>query len=111
MRKLSLVMVAAMLLFTGSIFANEVNSNEPTKSLSEQISEILKDNELSEYIVNQSAQVRFTLNNEGEIVVMSVDTKNDKLESFVKAKLNYKKVALKEVKEGKLYTIAIRVEE
>ncbi|MEO9891201.1 hypothetical protein [Aurantibacter sp.] len=111
MRKLSLVMVAAMLLFTGSIFANEVKSNDPSKSLTEQITEILKDNELSEYVVNQSAQVRFTLNNEGEIVVMSVDTKNDKLESFVKARLNYKKVELNEIKEGKLYTVAIRIEE
>ncbi|MBM1106415.1 hypothetical protein JQC67_09725 [Aurantibacter crassamenti] len=109
MRKLSLVMVAAMLLFTGSIFANEVISNEPSKSLSAQISEILNVNTLSDNAVNQKAQVRFTLNEDGEIVVMSVDTKNKNLETFVKNRLNYKKVEVDEIQEGKLYTVAVRV--
>lgn len=109
MRKISLVLVAAMLLFTGSIFANDVKDKEPSKSLSAQISEILKYNQFSEDEVNESAQVRFTLNKDGEIVVMSVEAENTGLEAFVKARLNYKKVEVAKVEEGKLYTISVRI--
>jgi len=109
MRKISLVLVAAMLLFTGSILANDVKDNDPTKSLSAQISEILDNNDFTDDVVDQSAQVRFTLNNQGEIVVMSVDTDNSKLESFVKARLNYKKVEVDNLEEGKLFTVSVRI--
>lgn len=109
MRKVSLVLVAAMLLFTGSILANDVKDTDPAKSLSAQISEILYNNEFTDDVIDQSAQVRFTLNNQGEIVVMSVDTENSRLESFVKARLNYKKVEVDNLEEGKLFTISVRI--
>lgn len=109
MKKISLVLVAAMLLFTGSILANDVKGNDPAKSLSAQITEILNNNDFSEEVIDESAQVRFTLNKQGEIVVMSVDTENVKLESFVKARLNYKKVKVDNLEEGKLFTVFIRI--
>lgn len=109
MRKISLVLVAAMLLFTGSLLANDVKDIDPTKSLSAQITEILDNNDFSDDSVDETAQVRFTLNNQGEIVVMSVETKNVKLESFVKARLNYKKVKVDNLEEGKLFTVSVRI--
>tara|TARA_R110002126_G_scaffold67779_8_gene171558 strand:+ start:1971 stop:2306 length:336 start_codon:yes stop_codon:yes gene_type:complete len=109
MRKLSLVVVAAMLLATGNVLANDVKGENPTKNLSIQISEMLSENNFSEMHKDLTAQVRFTLNSDGEIVVLSVNTKFDKMESFVKSKLNYQKVNLAEVEEGKVYTIPVRV--
>jgi hypothetical protein len=109
MRKLSLVFVAAMLLATGNILANDSVNTVPTKKLSAQIGELLEDNYLTDNQVNLTAQVRFTLNNEGEIVVLSVDTENKSLESFVKYKLNYKKVEVNDSKEGKMYIVPIRI--
>jgi ribosomal protein L7Ae-like RNA K-turn-binding protein len=70
----------------------------------------LDDNNLTSEEVDLTAQVRFTLNNESEIVVLSVDTENDILASFVKARLNYKKVDVAGVKEGKMFTIPVRIE-
>ncbi|SHJ26180.1 hypothetical protein [Pseudozobellia thermophila] len=105
MRKISFVFVAAMLLSFGNVLANDLNP----KNLSGQIAEMLRNNSLSSDVVNLRAQVRFTLNNEQEIVVLSVDTEDEDLENFVKAKLNYKKVELDDYEEGKLYTIGVRV--
>ncbi|WP_291959794.1 hypothetical protein [Maribacter sp.] len=110
MRKLSLVVVAAMLLATGNVLANDVKGENPSKNLSTQISEMLTENTFSEEHKDLTAQVRFTLNAEGEIVVLSVNSESDKMESFVKNKLNYKKVNLTNVKEGKVYTIPVRIE-
>jgi outer membrane lipopolysaccharide assembly protein LptE/RlpB len=109
MRKLSLVFVAAMLLATGNVLANDTTVENPTKSLSSQISEMLSENDFSENQTNLTAQVRFTLNTDGEIVVLSVNTEYEQMERFVKSKLNYQKVDLTNVEEGKVYTIPVRV--
>lgn len=98
-----------MLLSTGSILANNVSDVDPSKSLSEQISEILRDNYFSDNEIDATAQVRFTVNNQREIVVLSVDTDNVQLEAFVKHRLNYKKVQADDLEEGKLFTVAVRV--
>ena len=109
MRKLSLVVVASMLLATGNVLANDINDINPTKSLSSQISLMLSDNNFTEIESDLTAQVRFTLNSEGEIVVLSVDTNFDRMEDFVKHNLNYKKVDMDKVEEGKIYTIPVRI--
>ncbi|SIQ38638.1 hypothetical protein [Maribacter ulvicola] len=109
MRKLSLVVVAVMLLATGNVFANDVKGENPTKNLSKQISEMLMENEFSAKDDDLTAQVRFTLNADGEIVVLSVNSKFARMESFVKSKLNYQKVNLTNIKEGKIYTIPVRI--
>lgn len=111
MRKFSLVFVAAMLLSTGSIFANDLKRVEPSETLSVQISKMLKENTFALKENSElTAQVRFIINNEGEIVVMSVDTEYSNLEGFVKSRLNYKKVQLNNYKEGKIYTIPVRIQ-
>lgn len=109
MRKLSYSFVAAMLLSTGILVANPNEDREPATNLSSQISEMLSDNDFSEITVDLTAQVRFTLNGEGEIVVLSVATDSENLERFVKSRLNYKKVKISNVKEGKLFTVPVRI--
>ena len=109
MRKLSLVFVAAMLLATGNILANDSIKGDPAKKLSTQIHDLMDDNNFSSDDVNLTAQVRFTLNNEGEIVVLSVDTDNERLASFVKGRLNYQKVEVAGAIEGKMFTIPIKI--
>ncbi|MBT8296822.1 MAG: hypothetical protein HKP42_10910 [Maribacter sp.] len=109
MRKLSLVFVAAMLLVTGNILANDSVKNDPAKTLSTQIHDLMDDNNFTSDDVSLTAQVRFTLNNEGEIVVLSVDTDNERFASFVKGRLNYKKVEVAGAKEGKMFTVPIKI--
>ena len=106
MRKLSLVVVAAMLLVTGNVLANDTDGVKPTTSISTQISKMLSDNSFSDEL---TAQIRFTLNSEGEIVVLSVDTDSTQFEGFVKSRLNYKKVDVDAIEEGKLYTVPVRI--
>lgn len=109
MRKLSYVIVASMLLSTSAVLAITPDLREPAIGLSTQISKMLADNSFSEGECNVSAQVRFTLNDDGEIVVLSVETESEQLERFVKNRLNYQKVKVSNVEEGKLYTIPVRI--
>lgn len=112
MRKISFVLVAAMLLSVSSAFANNdpIKKDKPSKSLSEQIRQILDNNEFTENEDGARAQVLFMLNDDKEIVVLSVDAdENSPLEGFIKSKLNYRQVDLAEYEEGKKYTVSVRV--
>lgn len=109
MKKISLVLVAAALLVSGNLLASTTDNSDPQKNLSTQIWELLNENNLAVDNYDLTGQVLFTVNSEGEIVVISVDTNDKDLESFVKSKLNYKKVELEEVIQGKLYKLPVRV--
>jgi len=107
MRKISLVLVAALLLTTGNVLANDYKPENSVKKLSTQIHKMLKENSF-DISDDLTANVRFTINDEGEIVVLSVSTTNETLEGFVKGRLNYKKVD--NAQEGKIYTVPVRIE-
>lgn len=109
MRKVSLILMAALLLSTGSIFANTPKKDNPTKNLSSQIGSFLKDNEFTINENNLKANILFTLNKNSEIVVVSVDTADTTLEAFVKARLNYQKVEVAQLQEGRMYTVPVRI--
>jgi hypothetical protein len=119
MKRISLLAVAVALLFTGTAFATEVDPCsedlkflEPAPStIGAQIRELLKEHNgfnLGEQDEIQ-AIVRFTLNSDKEIVVLSVNTENERLENFVKARLNYEKAGDRNLVEGKIYAVPVRL--
>lgn len=109
MRKVSLILMAALLLTTGGILANTPKKDNPTKNLSSQIGSLLKDNQFTMNENNLTAKVLFTLNKDSEIVVVSVETQDAVLEAFVKARLNYQKVEVAHLQEGRMYTVPVRI--
>jgi hypothetical protein len=112
MRKVSLMLVAALLLSTGSIFANDSKKDakpSKTENLSAQIGKFLNSNNLKENNLGQEAQVLFMLNSDKEIIVLSVDTDQEALEGFIKGRLNYQEVNTDEYEEGKKYTVSVRI--
>jgi len=113
MKKISLVFAAALLLSAGNVFATEgpAEAENPKAKISTQIESLLEEHNgfnLGE-ADELSAVVRFMLNDDKEIVVLSVDTQDERLERFVKARLNYEKVADQNLKVGKAYKVPVRV--
>ncbi|WP_127024628.1 hypothetical protein [Flagellimonas beolgyonensis] len=111
MRKIKAVMVAAMLFAAVGVFANMGNEEVPVKSLSSQIYEMLKKNQFNVEADELKAEVRFIINEDAELIVLSVDTKNETLEGFVKNRLNYQKVELDKIVPGKVYEVPVRITE
>lgn len=109
MRKISLVLVAAMLLSTGSIFAHGPKETDPTTSIKTQVKKLLRGYSIPTSGKDLTATILFTVNRENEFVVLSVETDDEVLEYFVKSRLNYHKVYSKSISEGRRYTIPIKI--
>ena len=110
MRKISLVFLSAVFLATTSLSAaNPEPVSEVSKQLSSKIAKLLEDHTL-EVDEDLTATVMITINEESEIVVISVETGDESLEKVLKAKLNYEKVDLAPQYSGKLFKVPVRVE-
>lgn len=110
MKKVKLVLVAIALTVSSFSFASEKNPSTSTKKeLQKEIVTILGDHieKVGEKTVQ--AEISLTLNSKSEIVILSVKSKNEKLEGIVKSKLNYKKVKVKAVNEGEVYVLPLKV--
>ncbi len=110
MRKISLVFLSAVFLVTTSLSATETEPvSDVSKNLSSQITQLLEDHTL-EVSKDLTAMVMITINEDSEIVVISVDTEDETLEKVLKAKLNYEKVDLEPQYSGKLFKVPVRIE-
>ncbi|HSR60792.1 MAG TPA: hypothetical protein VLL47_08545 [Robiginitalea sp.] len=113
MKKWSVLPVAAALLFSASALATEgetkADKEAPKSKICTEIKSLLKDNNI---VLNEQGEldawVRFTVNEEREMVVLTVRTENDAVERFVKAKLNYQSVGDTNLQPGETYDIPIR---
>jgi len=109
MKKLNVMLLAAV--FAISSIASANTGKEPKKSetnFTKEVKTLLK--KPSFKVENEiEARVTFTLNDEGEIVVLSVDSESDTVENFIKGRLNYQKVESKLDEDVKFFTMPVRV--
>ena len=109
MKKVSIVLAAAALMSFGQVNATPNPTEDPGKRLTQEIHAMLDDNE---FAAKQDvvAKVRFMINKEGEIVIVTVDSADQNVAQFVKGRLNYKKIDTEGLATGKLYNLPLRIE-
>jgi hypothetical protein len=106
MKKLSVILVAFVLLLGTNVTAADVGLDKEKKlTISQEIGDLLADANM-ELDFDVNANVTFMINEEGEIVVLTVDTSDVSIERFIKSRLNYKKLQHKLV-EGEEYKVPI----
>lgn len=91
MKKIKVLVIVAIIAFSN--FANASSNPEADRvdgpAITKEVSDLLK-NPTFEVKEEVMALVTVILNKDNEIVVLSVDTKNEVMESFIKSRLNYK---------------------
>ncbi|GAA4899454.1 hypothetical protein GCM10023311_25940 [Flaviramulus aquimarinus] len=83
------------------------NSAKELKLVSEQIKSLLKNSEITVYddiIVN----IKFKLNQNNKIIVISNDSKNHEISKFIKTRLNLKKLSVSKESNYKFYAIPVK---
>ncbi len=102
--------VLALALFTINVSAANLNPVKPTDELRFEIVDLIGTNYMTEMQADQyNADVLFTVTADKELIVLSVDSNNDQLESYLKSKLNYKKVNHRPSKHGEIYLLPVKM--
>ena len=109
MKKLKLF-VLALGLFTINMTAANLTPINPTQELRTEIVDLIGSNYMDQIIADElEADVLFTVNSKKELIVLSVETDNDQLESYLKSRLNYKKVDFRPGKNGEIYLLPVKM--
>ncbi len=106
MKKLFLLLAITV---STTIFANNSRPADVVKS--EIRTEIIKLLGNANFNVESdlTADVEFMINNKGEVIVLTVDTKNSDVETYVKNKLNYRLITNKFIVKGKIYKMPLKL--
>ncbi|MDG3583577.1 hypothetical protein [Galbibacter pacificus] len=108
MKNVKLFAVMVMLIATNVLAAN--NDPKPVgKTVVKQLSTILGTPAFKVTEDDILANVRFMVNLEGEIVVLTVKAENDIVEEYIKSRMNYKKVEGDTLKKGEEYVVDVRI--
>lgn len=107
MKKLSVMLVALVLLVGTTISATPVPVVKDKKTVSQEIENFLKNTNM-ELDKDVNAFVTFIINEEQEVVVLTVDTDNEVVARFIKSRMNYKKLENK-LLQGEEYKLPVRL--
>lgn len=106
----SIVAILAISLSTAfGAYANDAEPKKENKELRTEIVKILGDEIPMEFIGSSKAELSFMINKNNEVVIVSVDSELSAFDSYVKRKLNYKKINTKKVKQGEIYILPVKI--
>lgn len=106
--KFSSLVVGVSLLMSVAAFAND-KTPKATSSLRSQVVDLIGNKIPLNTEENLMVRVSFILNNQNEIVVVDVISKDEKVNAFIKDKLNNKKVSATKVKQHDIFILPIKV--
>lgn len=105
MRKIKLLAVA-LVIGTASLFAATVEE-VPSEEIRSQIVKLLQTPDFG-IDTEMTVNISFTFSSEGEVVVLSVDSKRRNVLNYIRHNLNYKKIQNPGEKD-KLYTMPLKI--
>lgn len=104
--------IAIFAISLATIFSTSASETEPSttnKKLRTKIVSMLGKKIPMNINKTQTAEVSFMINDKNEIVVITVDSKLQEFNSFIKNKLNYKKIKVQGTKKGEIYIVPVKI--
>ncbi|MBL4605041.1 MAG: hypothetical protein JKY02_05100 [Flavobacteriaceae bacterium] len=116
MRKLKLVLAALAISFASlSATATETEPSNANSALRSKIVSLLGSIAPSSLTLTDGndikANVSLMLNNKNQLIVISVDSNNESVDTYVKSKLNYQKIDVKGLKRGEIYKVPLTIKQ
>lgn len=104
-------LVVLLFVFTMNMFSISANNTNPFESKKKEIrTEIVKLlGNVEDILIENEIKVNVDLlvNKRGELIIIGTDSNNERINNFLKRKLNYKKVTKKLEKEIKTYRMPL----
>jgi len=102
-------LILMLAIFGCTLGMANVDPVPSTKEISKQLSHILGTPNFKITEKALVAKVRFKVNAESEIVVLTVKSENELVEMYIKTRMNYRKVDVPGLVKGQEYTVDVRI--
>ena len=109
MKTVKTLLLALVITCSSALSASADKEPNGTKAVAKEVASLLKkpNFKLDKDVL---VFVKFTLNDDHEIVVLSVDSEDSKIENYIKKRLNYVKLKSKSNTGDKTFIIPIRMQ-
>lgn len=105
-----IIVLALVICFGINVgFADDSKKTPLNSELRSEIVKLLDAPEIDLLKEETIAVIKFILNADGELVILSVTSDNDQVDNYVKSKLNYQKVATKKYISGKIFVMPLKI--
>lgn len=111
MKKTLFILIAAITLNIGHVMASDSENTEPksVKVLTNQIYKMLGEKDIPDEIRGYKAEVRIAVDNGNYLRILSVETENDALETYIRSRIDFQKLKKDTFEQGIIYRIPIEV--
>jgi len=107
MNTIKTLLLAVLITFSSQVSANTENPINDLKLVSQQIESLLQDSEttIHDDIV---VTIKFKLNRNNKIIVVSNDSDNYEITKFIKTRLNLKDLSIDKTSNYRFYSIPVK---
>jgi hypothetical protein len=102
-----LLLALALVIGSGTLFANNVEPNLDKEEIRDQIVELLNSPKF-ELKRDLQVEIAFTFSSEGEIVILKVNSKDREVLDYLRNNLNYKKIN-NPGEQNKIYSMPLKI--
>ena len=110
MKTIKILLLVTVFSFGQLITANTTPNSEPATTISGEIEKLLEN---PSFDVDQdlTATVKLVINDNNEMVVLSVNSENSELDGFIKSRLNYTKLSSQLSSGKKTYLVPVTIKQ
>lgn len=107
--KTIIAMLSISLLSTFSVAAFDGEPKTTNEKIREKMVNLIGNKIQMEITEDQLVEISFMFNKNNEVVILSINDDNSKLDKLVKNKLNYKTIDVKGIKKGEIYRLPLKL--
>ena len=110
MKNLKLFIATFALVFAVQVSANNEKPIKVTAQLQSELIELMGTKvPFSLHNGELTAEVLFTVNSQGEVIILKIESDSPEAEKYIKKRINYKKVSHRTTKPGEVYMLPVRI--
>lgn len=108
MRTIKTLLLVAAITFSSVLSASTEPTKDETTVITEEIGNLLKSPKF-QIDHNMFATVKILFNKDNEMVVLSVDSENEVVSSYIKRRLNYKSLSVNMNNTNKSFIVPVKI--
>ena len=108
MKTIKTLLLVVAIAFSSALYANDKPTKDTSNSISVEIGQLLQN---PGFVVEDDilVNVKVFFNDDNEIVVLTVNSESEGIDSYIKSRLNYKELSNKVNNKNRYYIVPVRI--